>query len=51
MDDSIKAEEEAEPIKSELDAVQKQLESHKVTYTFVLNVFVLNVLDLQCNLS
>ena len=44
MDASAKAQEEAEPIKSELDAVQKQLEIHKVRYTFVLNVYLwLNV--------
>ena len=32
MDSTTKAQEEAEPIKSELDAVQKQLENHKVQY-------------------
>ena len=38
VDARTKAQKEAERIKSELDAVQKQVESNKVKYTFVLNI-------------
>lgn len=45
VDDASKAQGEVEPIKSELDAVQNQLEAHKVTYYSIRAVTMTDIVD------